>query len=146
MKQILLIMIGLSSLVSADFTRDANAIVTDSSTSLEWQDNTVGSRKVWQDALDRCESLSLGGHEDWRLPNLNELTSLIDDSNDTAISNVFENLAPDAYSESPSEYWSSTSHADYSEVAWVVGFYGGYQFYRNKSNNFNYVRCVRAGQ
>ena len=139
MKQILLIMIGLSSLVSADFTRDTNAIVTDSSTSLQWQDTTVGTRVTWQDAIERCENLSLGGHEDWRLPNLNELTSLVDDLKyDAAISNVFENIASNYY-------WSSTSHAYSSNYAWIVNFKSGYQFNGIKSHS-RYVRCVRAGQ
>jgi hypothetical protein len=32
----------------------------------------------WCAALDYCEGLKLGGHDDWRLPNLRELQSILD--------------------------------------------------------------------
>ncbi|MBU1667443.1 DUF1566 domain-containing protein [bacterium] len=139
MRTILLIMIGLSSLLTADFTRDANGIVTDSTTGLAWQDDSIGSQMNWQSAIDNCEALTLGGHEDWRLPNLNELTSLVDDREyNPSIDDVFQNTASNYY-------WSSTTYANYSYYAWCVYFSSGLQGNSYKSHN-NYVRCVRAGQ
>jgi len=132
-------MIGLSSMLSADFTRDANGIVTDNTTGLAWQDNAIGSPATWQEAINRCEALSLGGEDDWRLPNINELNSLVDDTKyDPSIDDVFQNTASNYY-------WSSTTHANGSDYAWIVGFNSGYQSVNNKNGN-NYVRCVRAGQ
>lgn len=139
MKQILLIILGLSTLLWADFTRSGE-IVTDSNTGLQWQDDAIGSTTSWQDAINYCENdLSLGGHNDWRLPNIKELTSLVDDTTyNPSISTVFENTASNYY-------WSSTTHANYTSNAWRVDFYNGYQ-YRSYKSNSNYVRCVRAGQ
>jgi len=57
-----------------------NGIVSDSATGLQWQDNEVGPMTTWQGAIDRCEALTLGPHSDWRLPNNNELKSIIDRS------------------------------------------------------------------
>ena len=140
MKQIFLIMIGLSVILFADFSRDNNMqIVTDNSTRLQWQDD-VNISKTWTGAIAYCENLTLGNHTDWRLPNENELYSLSDMSKrNPAIDSIFKNIASDYY-------WSSTTDAGYSDYAWAVSFYSGYQNSGNAKSNSDYVRCVRAGQ
>ena len=137
MKIILLIMIGLS-LLKAEFLKNGD-IVKDSVSKLEWQDNAVGSTMAWEDAITHCEELSLGGHSDWRLPNINELKSIVDRSKDyPAIVNGFENTS--SYS-----YWSSTTYEDFKNDAWIVYF--GYGYVGNDNKDYNrYVRCVRDGQ
>jgi len=139
MKQILLIMIGLSISLLADFSRNNDTqIVTDNETGLQWQDNESVS-KTWKSAIDYCENLTLGSYEDWRLPNINELTSLVDDSkSNPSIDTVFQYTASNLY-------WSSTTYARDSLNAWLVDFSNGYQYNVSKYYNF-YVRCVRAGQ
>lgn len=140
MRTILLLMIGLSSFVIADFTRDDNGIITDSTTNLEWQDNSISVTMTWQRAIDYCEALSLGTYKDWRLPNLNELTSLVDDTKyKPSIDDVFQNTIF-------SYYWSSTTVRNNSEVAWLVAFDSGFQGFDNNKDDNYYVRCVRAGQ
>ena len=42
-------------------------------------------------------------------------------------------------------YWSSTTYASNTNRAWFVGFYYGYTYINDKSNN-SHVRCVRSGQ
>ena len=129
----------LSTLVQADFTRDdTTKIVTDNETGLQWQDNE-STTKTWQNAINYCEDLTLGNYDDWRLPNINELTSIIDDTKiSPSLSSVFKFFAS-------SNYWSSTTDAGYSRNAWIVYFNIGIQSYDNKSSSF-FVRCVRAGQ
>jgi hypothetical protein len=132
-------MIGLS-LLHAELTRDATTgIVSDSATGLMWQDNMVGTTTNWQGAIDRCEKLILGPHSDWRLPNVNELKSIVDRSKvNPAIKDGFNHT-------SSSLYWSSTTYEYYKDGAWYVFFGNGYVYNRNKYSN-SYVRCVRAGQ
>jgi len=147
MKRILLIMIGLSSLSMAQeaprFTK-ANGVVTDSKTTLEWQDDYSDNgdsikRATWTDAIDYCEELTLNGQSDWRLPNKKELLSIVDyGANHPAISSVFEKTTSHIY-------WSSTTIAGDTNLAWGVDFYGGLTFGNGKSPR-EYVRCVRAGQ
>lgn len=130
-------MIGLS-LLQADFTKTGD-IVKDSVSKLEWQDDAVGSTTTWQSAIDRCEALSLGGYSDWRLPNINELKSIVDRSKVfPAIVNGFENV-------SSNDYWSSTTYEDSKGTAWIVSFGGGDVGSYGKGDN-NYVRCVRDGE
>ena len=132
---------GAESSLSEDgrFSR-TNGVVTDSTTNLQWQDDTTKG-SLWEDAISYCEALSLDGGN-WRLPNLNELTSLVDDTEtDPAISRVF------VHSESWS-YWSSTTVANDTKNAWVVEFTNGFQYNDNYKHlaGQNDVRCVRDEQ
>jgi len=126
MRAILLIVIGFSIFVDAgDFSR-INGVVTDARTNLEWQDdysdnNNTIKEATWQGAIDYCEALILDGKSDWRLPNLNELTSLVDDTKYNPILNeVFQNT-------NSNTYWSSTSKSSYNANAWFVYFSIGIQ-------------------
>ena len=93
--------------------------VTDSKTGLEWQDDILGETVRWQEAIDYCEALDLDGHSDWRLPNINELKTIIDRSkSNPAIVDGFEKV-------SSSLYWSSSTFKGREDDAWVVVFDGG---------------------
>ena len=139
MKKIILITIGLSVSIWANFTRDNNTkIVTDNKTKLQWQDNESVSKK-WTDAIDYCEALTLGGYNDWRLPNQNEIRSIVDKSKfDPAIDSTFQNVVS-------FNYWSSSTLVGGVSRALGVDFYYGGDGWDFKSNEY-YVCCVRDGQ
>jgi hypothetical protein len=125
----------------ADMSR-IGEIVTDSKTKLMWQDNAEASTvtRNWQGAIEYCEALKFGGHDDWRLPNINELKSITDRTrNNPAINPAFVNVTTNNY------YWSSTSVSGDTDSAWVVLFYYGSMDYRTKDYT-NYLRCVRGGR
>ena len=144
MKTILLIMIGLSTFLSADFSRDANGIVSDSRTGLAWQDDYADNgnavkQAIWTDALAYCEALTLGTHNDWRLPNFSELYGIADRTTfNPAMNATFTNVISNYY-------WSSTTYASNTSYAWVVFFNDGDDSNFAKSYSL-YVRCVRDGQ
>jgi hypothetical protein len=144
MRTILLMMIGVGSLMAGSFSRNANGVVTDSRTNLEWQDDYSDNSNsiketIWQNAIDYCENLNLDGKSDWRLPNTNELVSLVDDKkNNPSIDATFQNT--NSY-----YYWSSTTNVNFNNDAWSVSFDYGSQ-YLNSKDSSHYVRCVRAGQ
>jgi hypothetical protein len=134
MKYIFLLLIGLSSVSMAEFSRDSD-IVTDAITGLEWQDDSDNNSSNWEDAIGYCEDLSLGLGE-WRLPNKNELLSLIEDTSyNPSMNIIFENKK-----ESP--YWTSTSSSLDKLNAWSINFLGGSSDTVSK-HSIAYIRCVR---
>ena len=82
----------------------------------------------------------LCGHSDWRLPNMEALTSIV--SYDRILPAIDTDWFPNTKS---SNYWSSSPYANYSSYAWSVYFNYGYDNNSNRLNN-SYVRLVRTGQ
>src|SRR4029453_5231097 len=63
----------------------------------------VGDGLPWCQALRYCESLTLAGYDDWRLPNIRELQSIVDHGRfSPALDPVFRTWV--------SVHWSSTSN------------------------------------
>jgi len=118
-------------------------IVVDNNTSLIWQDDndTKNIRKNWLESISYCENLNIGTYNDWRLPNKNELSSIVDHSRYAPSINtaVFKNVISD----SSSYYWSSTSDFNDSNNAWIVGFSFGNFIVPSAKDTIKYVRCVR---
>lgn len=114
-------------------TVNGDVIVTDTKTGLIWQ-KTYESGKTWEEALDYCEDLTYAGYSDWRLPDKNELASLVN----------YEKANPASdFPDMPKEYfWSSSTYIHDTSLAWDVYFSNGYVGSRNKSSA-NSVRCVR---
>jgi hypothetical protein len=75
-------------------------IVADGVTGLKWPQN-IKDDVCWQEALTYCGNLEFGGYSDWRLPNINELASLLNYGKYNPASDF-----PDLPSKS---LWSSTS-------------------------------------
>lgn len=80
----------------------------------------------------------------WRLPNIKELSSIVDISrSNPAIDTV-------AFPATPANgFWSSSPHTGNPDFTWAVSFssgsvYGGYR--RGAYSHYYYVRLVRAGQ
>ncbi len=126
------------------FTDNGAGTVTDTCTGLMWQKDTGndGNRLAWCDALAYCENLELADHDDWRLPNVRELQSIVDYGRfGPAIDPVFGALS--------SWYWSSTSHGGGGrDGGWSVNFsdgdhYSGVDVGRARAAPL-FVRAVRT--
>jgi len=136
MRRILLIMIGASMLLYSAFSRDGSGMITDSVTGLVWQDNET-VQKTWVKAISYCEALTLGGNDDWRLPNKKELLSIVYyDTYNPAISSVFQKTT--LYD----DYWTSTTYVDNPTHAWRIHFESGGISDGLKSFNRG-IRCVK---
>ena len=90
----------------------------------------------WSSASSYCANLTLGGYIDWRLPAMEELTSIIDISNNNSINPTFVNYIN-------SIYWSSTANDYYAASAWVVSFGNVYNSVSYNKYFSHHVRCVR---
>jgi hypothetical protein len=137
------------------FTVEPDGTVSDSRTGLVWdqcllgQDHAnacdgPGDPYTWQQGLAAAEALNAQnwlGHDDWRLPNVRELRSLVERAcvQPGIDTNVFLN-APTA----PAVLTSST-YPGFPSAVWVVGFdSGGYVAMFGKTLNHR-VRLVRGG-
>lgn len=134
---VLLILSTFSPVLAASFTDNGNGTITDNTTRLTWQKQDDGVPKTWEQALSYC-GLSLGGLTNWRLPNVKELSSIVDDTRyGPAINTAYFSNTKSSY------YWSSTSDAYSSPTfAWRVNFNTGDVDGYYKTDLY-YVRCVR---
>jgi hypothetical protein len=118
-----------------------NGVVIDTKTNLEWQDSyedNITKHAVWSDAMSYCEALSLDGKSDWRLPEIEELKSIIDTSETPMHYSIFESITS-------SNVWSATTDASNTDFAWGVYFDSG-SAYPNLKSLSTQVRCVRGRQ
>ena len=129
------------------FIDNGDGTIIESSTGLMWQKDTVtGMCITWQQALNYIAGMNTGtnqnfGYTDWRLPNRNELQSLVDYSrNGLAINTDFFPITQ-WYS-----YWSSTTVAGLPHLAYEINFVAGTVGAIVKSYDCSYVRAVRGGQ
>jgi len=151
--KLLFLFITISILHSSYIRDDINNIVIDTSTGLIWDDSSninynyktdSSNRNYWLGAIDHCENSNLANITSWRMPNINELKSIIN----------YTNKNPSTYIEfsralfntnDTIHYWSSTTRLDVPNQAWYVNFYNGLVSYDNKDGNnlpAVYVRCV----
>ncbi|KAA3655506.1 MAG: DUF1566 domain-containing protein [Chloroflexi bacterium] len=106
------------------YTDIGNGIINDNVTGLMWQQDDSGSGMEWSNALTYCESLSTGSYDDWRLPNAKELQSIVDHgrspdtTNSAAIDPLFNatQITNEAGQADYAAYWTSTTHANMSQV------------------------------
>ena len=61
----------------SEFVNNENGTVTDLTTGLMWQQNLLDSKYDYSDCVNYADTCTLAGYNDWRLPTIKELYSLI---------------------------------------------------------------------
>lgn len=151
-----------------DFVINSNGTVYDKRTKFEWmrcslgqtiQGNIcVGNAKTytWQEAQDIARGYHFAGHDDWHLPNIWELETLVHCSlgrekprdkhldlngcsGNYKSPAIVRSVFPNTYN---GFYWSSSPFVNSNNNAWGVSFYYGYDSYYNKSYSYR-ARLVR---
>ncbi len=125
-----------------NYTDNGDGTVFDSVTNLLWKKDSV-VKDTWKEALSYCANLEFAGHSDWRLPNRNELASLVDYSKAETGAEVissFPGMTPDMF-------WTSTP-GNVESDNWIVDMKSGNVSQMNmdeleESQTFS-VRCVRS--
>jgi hypothetical protein len=132
---------GLEHHTLEHWINNGDGTVTDAVTGLMWQQSTT--EKSWSEALTFCKQLNLASYSDWRLPDKNELLSIIDFSkyDPSFDTNIFDE--PD--SQWDMYFWSSTTLTYDLYYAFSFEFLYGSESESYKSNQYN-VRAVRGGQ
>jgi hypothetical protein len=145
--------------LSRVYVDNGDGTITDMRTGLMWEklseDGSIhdrNTRYTWADAFAvKVAALNGGGgfagYTDWRVPNVNELQSLVNYGGPTTAPEFNTVCAPGCTVLTcsctwPGPYHSSTSRQDLPTFVWQVDFsYGAVYF----ANNFAYVRAVRGG-
>ena len=143
-----------SSTPTAAFVDHGDGTVTDSRTGLMWMKCPLGlsgagcatgsaQAYTWRQALEAAQGSRFAGYDDWRLPNIKELSSLVERRCYGPAINleVFPGMGGDK-----SYVWSSSPGANDSDGAWNVEFkYGFSAGIFNRDYAFG-LRLVRSGQ
>ncbi len=110
--------------------------VRDVLTGLVWVQASYLTLLSQSDAIAYCASLGLNGHT-WRLPSVNELSSLVDDN--PPIARVSPAIDQCVFADTaPSTYYMSSSTV--GTTPWALNYEDGFDSHAQTSG---YVRCVR---
>lgn len=119
------------------FVDNGNGTITDLACGLIWKRQDDGIARFHADAIRYCKDLVFAGSDDWRLPGVKELLSIVD----------FRALDPaidtHLFPSTESRYWSASTNVINADHAWLVSFILGIATSRSKENNSTYARCVR---
>ena len=108
----------------------------------------------WNELLDEVNGKKLCGYDDWRVPTLYELATLVQckggryENLDGGCEGNYQRptIDTDFFPNTVSSwFWSSSPYANFSIRAWTVYFGHGYGNYGNRSFN-SQVRLVRSSQ
>ncbi|MFI3247463.1 MAG: DUF1566 domain-containing protein, partial [Ferrimonas sp.] len=148
-----------------DFVDNGNQTVTDNVSGLQWQQIIDDQRRPWESALSYCQQLTLAGKNDWRLPNVKELVSIVNYNKvQPSIDELYFPNTPYKY-----YFWSSTSdiggpmkffrpltarkaqqlpeaqrqRGEHTVMAWAIGYQIGDGQGQDKGSEF-WTRCVRT--
>jgi hypothetical protein len=130
------------------FLDNKDGTITDKANNLVWQkcstnhtsilECTGSTTKIsWSNSLNYCKNLTLS-NKSWRLPNVNELYTLVDQVKKTSPlidTSYFPNTQSDSY-------WTSTTSIYLRSRAFAISYKIGEQLYLSKSSGTAYVRCV----
>ncbi len=122
------------------FVDMGDGTVKDKATGLVWMKIDSGKKMTWKEALAFAENLKYAGHNDWRLPDVKELQSIVDyskapDARDKsargpAIDPVFKVTEPESWC------WSSTTHIE-SRGGYYVCFGQGFSAWTHQGKQMN---------
>lgn len=123
----------------------ASAAVLDRETGLVWDRNPTLTPYIWVDAQDHCNTLVIGNRKGWRVPTIQDLASLMDPSAAAASGIAVPAGHPFGPNVGSHLYWSATTRASDTALAWIASFGGGDILSEFKHNGL-FVWCVRGGQ
>ena len=123
------------------FLDHGNGTITDNLTGLMWERWASRTTKTWTEAIDYCNTLSLSGYTDWKLPNINELESLVN-SGESSVASWLDAQGFDI-NQGWNNYWSSTTAAYNTSIAWGVDMQYGCVNENFKTFSGRYALAVR---
>ena len=110
----------------ANLSTLSDDLVLDKETRLIWtRDANLIGQHNWLDANTLCREFSLGNRSGWRLPSVEELSSLVDLSQADLALPVGHPFINVQYGSGVNSYWTSTNHENPDAAAWFVNLWQG---------------------
>lgn len=134
----------------ARFTNNGDGTITDNATGLTWIADPGALGGVWGSSVSptwwqwsagigACLELEFAGKSDWRMPNIKELSSIVDHGREST-----PLIDTDFFTCQDDFYWSSTTFRGSPTNKRYVNFNSGNNSYAGAST-YHYVRPVRGG-
>jgi hypothetical protein len=131
------------------FVDNGDGTVTDEATGLMWERDASSSPRNWQAAVSYCAQLELAGYDDWRMPDILELSVLIQFESGEAINTVFDYGGNYAGDGNFNQYWSKTAdllNLDFSKYVVDFSQQPSSKLGPRSTNGSFLVRAVRKAQ
>ena len=134
------------------FVNNGDGTVTDLVTGLIWKRCSEGqtwdgttctgtaATYTWQQALQAGPASAFAGKSNWRLPNVKELSIIVE--RQCSYPSINANIFPATPS---SHFWSGSPYTGSTDSAWRIAFDNGYDYFGNKGITYN-VRLVCGGK
>jgi hypothetical protein len=144
--------IVINKLVANRYSDQGDGTVVDTQTNLQWMRCALGQiwngkhniseakRYTWQEAIDATHNFNqsggFAGYQDWRVPTIDELKTIVERNKKPAINHAMFPATP------LSLFWSCSTVVNINQSAWAVYFYGGSAYWYGKTSYY-YIRLVR---
>ncbi len=136
--------------MTGQFIERGDGTVTNTESGLMWKRCVQGVSSMdcatgiaatfrWVEALNEARSESFAGFDDWRLPKIDELKSIVDtcSGGPTINPTMFPNS-------DGAEVWSASASLDFATASWALNFSDG-QAVVGRRDDAKQVRLVRGG-
>jgi len=143
-----------------------DGVCFDNDSGLTWEEPIEKEFKKWNEAVAYCENLQLDNHDDWRLPTISELRTLIRGCpstepggicgiSDSCLSTTCEvnrscmscdslsSYLPNNMEKVGASHWSSSKTTNHEDKIWLLGFFGAW-ITNSNIVEVGYARCVRG--
>ena len=126
------ILVGLfviPAVASERYEDNGDGTVSDTKTGLMWAATDNEDPINWMDARSYCQNYSAGGHTDWRMPRLTELTSLFDpkakNKRGYHINKLIETSAQSLWASDTRGFKAARFNFTYGQEYWLRQSYSG---------------------
>ncbi|OFZ54568.1 MAG: hypothetical protein A2328_02315 [Bdellovibrionales bacterium RIFOXYB2_FULL_36_6] len=125
--------------VENDYAINENGTIKDKTTGLIWQQSGSDTYMQYEDAIGyvhKMNRIKFAGLDDWRIPTLPELISIIEQDQNTQNLYIHPNF-------NPIQKWVWSSDKISTDSMWLVDFFEGNVFWGGKKL-VSYVRAVHC--